>query len=176
MAGKLKKLIVDENSKWFDTKGMLLKVFPSRFQKIREYALFLIKGMPEKFKEKNLLEQQLSEIIKNGIEHGNKSDPKKKVKVWYKARRRGRKYVHFIIEDEGEGFQNLEDWNVFYTQRNFYIEKQDFENMIKFINYRGPDSTEMDGGNALFAAIEYWNGGMVYNAKKNKVSVVRYFR
>ena len=47
--------------------------------------------------------------------------------------------------------------------------------MLKYINYRGPNSTDMDGGNALFAAIEYWNGGMIYNLKRNKVSVIRYF-
>jgi len=176
MTGTTKKLIVDEKSKWFDIKDMKYKAFNSRYKKIREYALSLIKNMPEKFKEKNLLEQQLSEMIKNAIEHGNKNDPRKKVKVWYKARRTGRKYVHFIVEDEGEGFKNIDEWNEFYQKRNYYIEQQDFENMIKFINYRGPDSSEMDGGNALFAAIEYWNGGMRYNDKRNKVSVVRYFK
>jgi len=47
--------------------------------------------------------------------------------------------------------------------------------MEKFVSYRSKHSTEDDGGNALFAALEYWNGGMVWNAKKNKVVVVRYF-
>ncbi|MBL8992570.1 MAG: ATP-binding protein, partial [Spirochaetia bacterium] len=36
-------------------------------------------------------------------------------------------------------------------------------------------STEDDGGNSLFAAVEYWNLGMIYSAKKNKVCAMRKF-
>jgi hypothetical protein len=174
MKHKEKCLIVDENSEFFDIEGMASKTFKSDLTKVRQYAMFCIKSMPEKYKEKNLLEQQLSEIIKNAVKHGNKADPNKKVKVWFKANKR-KKYVHFIIEDEGEGFKDLEKWNDFAVRRNKAIESQDFDEMLKYINYKTDSSTEMDGGNALFAAIEYWNGGMIYNEKKNKVSVVRYF-
>lgn len=175
MSARKKKLVVSERSKYFQTTRMKYSEFPSDLKKIREFAMFLIKDMPDKYKEKNLLEQQISEILKNAVKHGNKEDPAKTVKVWYKAVK-SKKYVHFIVEDEGEGFQNLEEWNEFYTKRDYYIQKQDFENMIKYINYQGPASTEMDGGNALIAAIEYWNGGMIYNKKRNKVAVVKNFK
>ena len=39
----------------------------------------------------------------------------------------------------------------------------------------GPSSDEEDGGNSLIAALEYWNGGMIFNDTKNKVGVVRWF-
>lgn len=174
MIAKEKQLIVDENSPFFNTKGMSFKAFPSDLSKVRKYALYCIRFMPEKYKEKNLLEQQLSEIIKNAIKHGNHEDPKKKVKVWFRANRKKR-YIHFIVEDEGEGFQDLEKWNEFYKKRNHAIASHNYEEMLKYINYKTPHSTETDGGNALFAAIEYWNGGIIYNQKKNKVSVIRFF-
>ena len=39
----------------------------------------------------------------------------------------------------------------------------------------GPKSDETDGGNSLIAALEYWNGGMIFNEARNKVGVVRWF-
>jgi len=172
---RVKKLIVDEKNKLFNDKGMEHLEFPSNFNQIRKYTFEIIKNAPKKFKEINLLEQQLSELIKNAIEHGNKNDKKKKVQVWYKFDIK-KKTAHIIVEDEGDGFKNLEDWNEFYRKRTHYIEKQDFNNMLKYINYKTKTSTELDGGNAMFAAIEYWDGGIVYNNKKNKVAVLRHFK
>ena len=133
--------------------------------------MFIVQRAPERFKEVNLLEQQLSEIIKNAIKHGNKCDPNKKVKVWYDFNKRAK----IIVEDEGEGIQQLEEWCKFNEERNKCFAEHDFENMEKFVSYRTKTSDDNDGGNALFAALEYWNGGMVWNAKKNKVVVVRFF-
>ena len=174
MGGELKELVVDEKSKHFHTLGMTHKTFPSVLTRVREFAMEIIKDVPEQFKEKNLLEQQISEIIKNAVRHGNKNNPAKKVKVWYKFDSK-KQVIQLVVEDEGEGFKNLEDWNNYYLKRTYYIEKQDYDNMLKLINYRTHNSTEMDGGNALLAAIEYWNGGIIYNNKRNKVALVRTF-
>lgn len=169
-----RRLMVDEGSRWFDTSGMVEKVFPSRLSHVRRYALECIKDMPERYKESNLLEQQLSELIKNAIKHGNRCDPAKKVRVWFRADTE-RRFVHFIIEDEGEGFQDLERWNEFVARREEAIRRGDLDEMMRYVSYRSERSEESDGGNALFAALEYWNGGIVFNGRRNKVSVVRYF-
>ncbi len=55
--------------------------FPGDYSKIREFTNQILNDCPEIYKEDTLLEQQLSEIIKNGIKHGNKKDPSKKLKV-----------------------------------------------------------------------------------------------
>lgn len=167
----VRKLIVDEQNELFDAQGMRYIEFPSDYARIREYTSLILKECPEEFKEGNLLEQQLSEIIKNGIKHGNKRDPHKKLKVWYDFRKR----VRFIVEDEGEGFINLEEWNQYYRKRQEALYREDFSAFLDLASYRGPNSDPEDGGNSLIAALEYWNGGMIYNSKKNKVGVVRWF-
>ena len=40
----------------------------------------------------------------------------------------------------------------------------------------GFSTNSEDGGNSLIAALEFWNGGMIYNGAKNKVGVVRWFQ
>ncbi len=167
----IRKLIVDERNELFDAQGMRYAEFASDYSRIREYASFILEGCPEAFREGNLLEQQLSEIIKNGIKHGNRCDPAKRLRVWYDLRKRAR----FIVEDEGEGFLELEAWNEFYRKRQTALHREDFDEFLALASYRGPSSDETDGGNSLIAALEYWNGGMIYNAKKNKVGVVRWF-
>ena len=166
-----KKLIVDENHILFNTHGMYYKEFPSDLRQVRFYTVFIVQRAPEKFREVNLLEQQLSEIIKNAIKHGNKNEIDKKVRVWYDFNKRAK----IIVEDEGKGFKQLEEWNKFNQTRNKCFEEHDFDNMEKYVSFRSKDADEADGGNALFAGLEYWNGGMIYNKVKNKVCVVRYF-
>lgn len=167
----VRKLIVDDHNELFDAQGMKFKEFPSDFTKIRDYTRIVLDDCPEQFLEGNLLEQQLSELIKNGIKHGNKSDPSKMIRVWYDLRKRAR----FIVEDEGEGFNNIEEWNEFFRKRQEALYNQDFDTFLQLASYRGPHSDENDGGNSLVAALEYWNGGMIYNAKRNKVGVVRWY-
>jgi hypothetical protein len=94
----IRKLIVDENNELFDAQGMKYVEFKRDYSKIREYSAKILEHCPKQFLEDRLLEQQLSEIIKNGIKHGNKNDTSKKLKVWYDLRSRAR----LIIEDEGE--------------------------------------------------------------------------
>jgi hypothetical protein len=166
-----RKLIVDENNELFDAQGMKYIEFKSDFSKIREYSVKILEHCPGQFLEDGLLEQQLSEIIKNGIKHGNKCDAAKKLKVWYDLRHR----VRFIVEDQGEGFKRLEEWNEFYVRRQSALFARDFDLFLKLSSYRGPESDESDGGNSLIAALEFWNGGMIYNDARNKIGVVRWF-
>ncbi len=70
-----KKIIVDESNKLFDKKGMFHKNFVSDFRQIRYFTLLVVQKAPPEIKEINLLEQQISEIIKNAVKHGNHNDP-----------------------------------------------------------------------------------------------------
>lgn len=166
-----RKLIVDDRNELFYAQGMTLAEFPSDLTQVRAYAVEILKSCPPQFREENLLEMQLSELIKNAMKHGNRSDPAKKVKVWYDLRNRAR----FIVEDEGEGFTDLETWNDFFVRRQRSLYEQDFDTFLTLASYRGPHSDETDGGNSLIMALEYWNGGIIYNGKKNKVGVIRWF-
>lgn len=159
-----RSLIVDDRNELFDAQGMRYMEFPSDFARIREYTALILSDCPKPFLEGNLLEQQLSEIIKNGIKHGNKCDTHKKLKVWYDLRKRAR----FIVEDEGEGFLNLDAWNEFYRKRQTALFNEDFDRFLSLASYRGPESGDDDGGNSLIAALEFWNGGIIYNGKKKQ--------
>lgn len=167
----VRKLIVDDRNELFDAQGMKYVEYPSDLSLVRRYATEILKDCPEAFLEGNLLEQQLSELIKNAIKHGNGSDPQKVIRVWYDLRKR----VRFIVEDEGPGFQSLDSWNEFFRRRQTALWEEDFDTFLDLASYRGPHSDESDGGNSLIAALEYWNGGMIYNGKKNKVGVVRWY-
>ncbi len=167
----VRKLIVDDRNELFDAQGMRYVEYPSDLGLVRKYAADVLTGCPEAFLEGNLLEQQLSELIKNGIKHGNGSDPSKTIRIWYDLRHRAR----FIVEDEGPGFVDLDLWNDFFRRRQTALFEQDFDTFLDLASYRGPKSDELDGGNSLIAALEYWNGGMIYNGRRNKVGVVRWF-
>jgi serine/threonine-protein kinase RsbW len=167
------KLIVDEHSVLFDVKNLTSVKFPSVYEDIRKYSASLVEGLsPELSSEKMILEQQISEIIKNAIRHGNQKDPKKSVLVWYGYEKNS---FRIIVEDEGPGFSALEEWNVFYAARNEALKKNDIETMMKYINYVNSQSTPEDGGNSLIAAMEFWDSGLVYNQKRNKVAAMKYF-
>ncbi|MFC1503894.1 ATP-binding protein [Spirochaetota bacterium] len=168
---KVKLLSVDEDNPCWETHGMFYREFLSDPKLVRYYTILVINKAPERWKERNLLEQQVSEIIKNAIFHGNKKNKNKKVKIWYSFG----KYAKFIVEDEGGGFIELEEWNEFHRKRLKAFETNNYEKMAKFVSFRTPHSTEEDGGNSLFAAVEYWNMGIIYNNKKNKICVMRRF-
>jgi len=163
---------IDERSPLFERTGMLHKEVPSDFRQIRYFTLLIVQSAPPDIKEINLLEQQISEIIKNAVKHGNRSDPEKKVRVWYDF---SPEHAHLIVEDEGSGFQEIEKWNAFNRTRQKLLEGEDFEALSDFVSYRGALADENDGGNALFAALEYWDGGFVFNSRRNCVSVLKRF-
>ena len=124
-------------------------------------------------REINLLEQQVSELIKNAVKHGNKSDKSKIVKVWYTF---SEEEARMIIEDEGEGFQTIKEWNAFNSRRNECLNNQDYEKLADYVSFRTEESDDNDGGNAMFAALEYWDQGVVFTDKANCVAVGKSFR
>lgn len=162
---------VPNNHILFNTHGMYYKEFPSDFSKVRAYTSYIIQYAPDLYKEINLLEQQISEIVKNGVEHGNKLDNSKKIRIWFDFNKRAK----VIVEDEGAGMNIMDEWNKFSLNRTICLVEQDFEHFEDYIAWKGPESNEMDGGNAMFAALEYWNGGFLFNDKGNKCVAIRYF-
>ncbi len=166
----IKELKADGNNPLFDKTNMLYKEFPSDFRQIRYFTLLIVQSAPLELKEINLLEQQISEIIKNAVKHGNSCDLNKKVRVWYTF---SSTHAHLIVEDEGPGFKDLEKWNEFNRKRLECLYQQDFEHLGSYVSFRTTKSDDQDGGNALFAALEYWNGGFVYNDKKNGVAMLK---
>ncbi|MDR3122859.1 MAG: ATP-binding protein [Treponema sp.] len=163
---------VDGASPLFDKTGLEYQEFPSDYSRIRFFSMLLAKSAPQGVREANLLEQQISEIIKNAIKHGNKNDVAKKVRVWHKFTR---DMAHLIVEDEGEGFQDLEDWNAFNRQRRRQVREQNYDELGKYASFRNNASDETDGGNALFAAVEFWDAGLVFNEKRNAVAMKKLF-
>ena len=170
---QLKELRSDENDPLFDKTNMLYKEFQSDFRQIRYFTLLIVQSAPLEIKEINLLEQQISEVIKNAVKHGNECDINKKVKVWYSF---SPTHAHIIVQDEGEGFKDLEKWNEFNRNRLQCLHEQNFEDLSNFVSFKTQKSDDSDGGNALFAALEYWNGGFVYNGKKNGVAMLKKFQ
>lgn len=166
----IKELRADGSDPLFDKTNMLYKEFPSDFRQIRYFTLLIVQSAPLEIKEINLLEQQISEIIKNAVKHGNDCDLNRKVRVWYSF---SSTHAHLIVEDEGDGFKDLDKWNDFNRKRLECLYQQDFEHLGSYVSFRTMKSDEQDGGNALFAALEYWNGGFVYNDKRNGVAMLK---
>ncbi len=170
---QIRELRSDGNDPLFDKTNMLKKEFPSDFRQIRYFTLLIVQSAPTEIKELNLLEQQISEVIKNAVKHGNNCDINKKVTVWYSF---SPSHAHIIVEDQGEGFKDIDKWNKFNRKRLECLRTQDFEELTNYVSFRTKLSDEQDGGNALFAALEYWNGGFVYNDKKNGVAMLKKFQ
>lgn len=156
----------------FERSGMNLTVFPSDYLQIRYFTLQLVQRSRPKTDERLLLEQQVSELIKNAVKHGNGCDPSKSVRVWYRFTATE---ARLIVEDEGPGFADIEKWNLFNSKRMEYFDKQDFTGLMSYVSWRTHRSDQFDGGNAMFAALEYWNQGVVYSEKRNAVAVGKRF-
>jgi len=163
---------INDKSPLFNRNGMRLKIFNSDYRLIRFVTITITQYAPLCIRDMNLLEQQICELVKNGAKHGNNYDNSKQLKVWYQFTDNS---AHLIVEDEGTGFQELEKWNYFKQLRDRAFRNRDFEAMSKYALWKGASSTETDGGNALFAALEYWNGGVVYTTERNCVGVKRSF-
>jgi len=161
---------VDGSNELFDRTGLFFKEFRSDYSQVRFYSLVLVQKAPPNVREHNLLEQQISEIIKNAVKHGNRCDANKMIKVWYRFTDNR---VRLIVEDEGTGFREIERWNEFNTRRNACIEDGDFGTLATYVSFRSAQSDVHDGGNALFAALEYWNEGVIYTESRNCVAVSR---
>ena len=169
---EVKQIRIDGKSPLFEKGGMFHKSFPSDFRQIRYFTLMVVQKAPIEIKEINLLEQQISELIKNAVKHGNKGDPKKNIQVWFNF---SDESARLIVQDEGKGFTRLEEWNEFNRRRTECFQSQDFEQMARYVSFLSPDSDEHDSGNALFAALEYWNGGVVFAESRNCIAVAKSF-
>jgi anti-sigma regulatory factor (Ser/Thr protein kinase) len=169
------ELVCDEHSPLFDVSEMHYMEVRSELASVRNVAGSVLGELEfkDRLTESDLviLSEQISEILKNAVLHGNKQDQRKKVMIWYRLTD---KFFKLIVGDEGEGFTNLEEWNAFNKKRNEALKKGDMEEMLKYVQYKGPHSTAEDGGNSLFAAIEYWDSSLVYNARRNKVAALKY--
>mgnify|MGYP000886320899 CR=1 FL=1 len=163
-------LLIDNDNDLFDTSGMQRFEFSSDYNQIRFYSLILTQYLPADMRSDRLMEQQVSEIVKNAIKHGNRGNILKKIRVWFECADR----VRYVIEDEGSGMQNMEEWNDFNRRRRKALRENDMEQMFSLLAYKGEHSEENDGGNSLFAALEFWDEGMLYSSKRNKVVVVKY--
>lgn len=168
----VKKILQDDTHSLFDNTDMYSKEFPSDFRQIRFFTLQIVQKAPPEIKEINLLEQQVSEIVKNAVKHGNHSDINKKIRVWWTFTT---EEARLIVEDEGEGFQNIEDWNKFNVVRQDCLQKEDYIKLADYVSWRTEKSDDNDGGNAMFAAVEYWNQGVVFSSGGNKVAVGKKF-
>jgi anti-sigma regulatory factor (Ser/Thr protein kinase) len=167
-----RKIEINDASELLDTDELFYKEFPSDIRQVRFFTLLVVQKAPAEIKEFNLLEQQISELIKNAVKHGNKMDSEKKVKVWFRFTK---DRAHVVVQDEGEGFQDIEKWNHFNEERMRHLREENFERLADYVSYRTEASDDTDGGNALFAALEYWNGGVVFNKDRNAIAVLKLF-
>lgn len=165
-------ITIDEHHPLLDTRGMFHKEFPSDIRQLRYFTLLIVQKAPREFHEVNLLEQQIGEIIKNAIEHGNGGDRAKTVDVWYAFEEHA---ARLVVQDKGPGFQEVERWNAFLKERNEWFGQQNLDRMAEFVSFRTGNSHDPDSGNALLAAVEYWNAGIAVNDLRNKFGLKRIF-
>jgi serine/threonine-protein kinase RsbW len=165
-------IVVDPESPLLVTEGMYHKTFHIGFPQIRRLSNLIAQQAPTEVQEFNILEQQISELIKNAVKHGNKNDPSKALDVWFSF---SRSHAHLIVKDQGTGFTEIERWNEFYQKKMECYRTHDFDRMMDYLSFRTEDSDDYDGGNAMFAAVEYWNQGVVFSGARNTVGVKRTF-
>jgi serine/threonine-protein kinase RsbW len=168
----IKQLVADGSSPLFEKRGMYYKEFNIDLSQVRRLSNLIAQRAPAHLRDINILEQQISELIKNAVKHGNKNDKEKSVKIWFLF---SDETARMIVEDQGDGFQDLEKWNEFYRKKIECYRNQDFEKMMDYLTFRTERSTEEDGGNAMMAAVEYWNAGVVFNDTRNAIAVMRSF-
>ena len=169
----IKQIKINGDSPLFQCSGLKLKTFHITTGKIRNAIDFIIQNTYLDPDELEQLEHQLYEILKNAVKHGNKGKWWKEVKVWYSI---NSDEARFIIEDKGKGFRQIEEWNELFRQRAICYLNKDRESLKKYRSFRTAASDTSDRGTALFSAIEYWNGGIVFNEKRNSVAVKVIFR
>ncbi|MBN1897298.1 MAG: ATP-binding protein [Spirochaetes bacterium] len=170
------ELVVDNNTELWLVTDMEHDIFPSDIHRVQEYTDVIISVAKEHISEEDykLLQHEVSELIINAIKHGNKNDAARIIRVWYKFQD---DLFKFIIEDQGEGFKDLEKWNEFNRKRNQAIRNKNFEMLEQYAFYKSNDFEEEEakGGSTLFGALEYWDSGLIFNSKRNKIVAVKYF-
>jgi serine/threonine-protein kinase RsbW len=167
-----RQIEVDGSSPLFERTGMFYKEFPSDYRQVRYFALLVVQKAPPEIQEVNLLQQQVGELLRNAIKHGNRCDQAKRVRVWYTY---DVEFAHVIVEDEGEGFQEIENWNRFNRERIDCLNNQDIDRLADYVSYNPITAEGDDGGNALFAALEYWDDGFVFSDTRTAVAARKVF-
>lgn len=167
---KIADILIDDASPLFDRTGMQFLEFPSECATIRMHAMRIAHHAPVSIRELNLLEQQISELIKNAVKHGNRCKPHNLVQVWYQF---SENQARLIVADQGQGFTDIEKWNEFHRVRQSLLDGSENPNLGQYVAWRTPASDDDDGGNALFAAVEFWNRGLVYTRARNCVAACR---
>lgn len=166
------QILINDEHPLMDRAGLNYLVFPSDFRQIRYFTLLLVKHSRPRGDERLLLEQQVSELVKNAVKHGNQCDSQKTVEVWYKFTARE---ARLIVRDQGKGFADIEKWNRFNRERLSCIDRGDWDGLMQYASWRSATSDRFDGGNAMFAALEYWNRGVVYSSARTTVAVGKTF-
>jgi serine/threonine-protein kinase RsbW len=168
---KANELIIDEYSLLFDTTGMQEFRYPSNIEKIRYYALQVLGTVLQHDQSLSyLLEYNVSEMIKNAIRHGNLCQVDKEVIIYSETTPQ---YFRIIVQQKGQGFLNLEEWNRYYRKRTHAFETCDIDKMIEYACYSSENSKDDDGGNALIAALEFWDSGLVFDKERTSVAALK---
>ncbi|MFW5729935.1 MAG: anti-sigma factor antagonist, partial [Spirochaetota bacterium] len=97
----IKQIRVDGDDPLFDTTNMYHKTFNIDLSQVRRLSNLIAQKAPKHVQEINILEQQISEIVKNAVRHGNKNDKNKSLKIWFAF---SDDEARLVVEDEGEGF------------------------------------------------------------------------
>jgi hypothetical protein len=169
---------INNQSELLNKTGYNYLEFESNIYAVKFYALLIIQNIPNYVPEQVLLKQQISELLSNAIIHGNNNESQKKIHIWFN-------YItdifSLIIQDEGNGFHNIEEWNEWCKQRREYINTNKLYQHPQYLTYNKNKlyHTHLESsylnGTALFAAVEYWNCGVVYTEKGNTVAVRKDF-
>ncbi len=171
-------LLANDQDPCWNIEKMQFVQYNSDYKKIREYAKYVMEyALDENYQDIKVLEEQITELIKNAIIHGNDCFLEKKVKIYFLFEK---KLAKIIVEDEGEGFQGIEKWNRFNRKREkiFHDDKAPMNLKIKYLAYKeedkeGDKEEELKNGNHLFSAVSYWNQGFFFSQKRNKVCAIR---
>lgn len=168
-------IYVDDNHRLFDLSGMEKHIFETDFKRLRYYSLLLVQKLPPDFAGLSLLESQVFELLKNGMEHGNRYDEDKLLTVWSGFTDSG---FRIVVQDEGEGFREVDRWNEWSRIRLESLRNGDGDVFRQYLGYKpsGTGFYERNGGVgglSLFAAEEFWNNGLVFSSKGNRVAAGR---
>ena len=176
MKQKLFILLANDKDTCWDIKGMQFVQFNSDCTKIRDYGKYVMKHRHEDYQNIKILEEQITEIIKNAVVHGNHCILEKKINIYFLFEK---KFVKIIVEDEGRGFQGIEKWNRFNRKREKILNntRASIDSKLKYLSYKEEEKggviKEYKNGNYLFSAVNYWNEGFRFSQKRNKVCAIR---
>ena len=178
---KVPLLAIDEtNDCWNEIPNMRCFEYFSILENLRMYATEVGREAPEQMRQNFVLEQQISELIKNAMIHGNKMQAEKKVRVYFSFMGLDG-LAKLVVESEVCGFENAHEWNDFVLKRENVLNDMSLpiEERMKYLNFESTandcDGKILSGGNALLASPAYWNLGVTVSIEKKRVCAMRSF-